>query len=518
MKKLLSSSLYISAFTILSLPLSYLVRLLLTQHLTLAQFGLFYAILNFFDTLQSFNDLGFSEMQQYFLPKFLRNNQLNKVKATIKAQFVNQILTTVVIGIGIIWLAPTLAQSLFHVSDATNIIRILALYFIAKDFLLNVRVLFFSFQEPKFYSSQEAVRLFLTAGGLLTALALFRLDLFAVATVWTLIHAVLAIGYLVVFGLNHKEVWRAKHYPLREIYREFIPYILPSLLANKAGSVYASGTEILLTLFKGVTEVGLYNIAKPISNLAIALTSPIASVLKPYISEIDDDTNLPTIRRLMLMIINVGVFLLLPFSLLLFFYARESIVFLFGAQYSSAAWALRVIAFDTLFAVLNPFLFGVVFGLGLQKQRAMVIYISVAINLGLSLIFVPVFGAMGVGLANLTYSITAVIGALWIIGKRVPFNIPWGNYLKMAILGGFILTLQWTLKFISPAETAPQLVLFIVKAGASLILYYLIGVFVLRIVDVKLALSLAARLTSAIASAKYWRSKAKQEVEEDIEI
>jgi O-antigen/teichoic acid export membrane protein len=514
MKKILGGSLYISAFTILSLPLSYLVRLLLTRHLTLAQFGLFYAVLNFFDTLQSFNDLGFSEMQLYFLPKFIKNKQLSKIKATITAQLVNQILTTVVIGVGIIWLAPFLAENLFHVPNATDVIRVMALYFIAKDFLLNVRVLFFAFQEPRYYSSQEAVRLLLTAVCVVTAVALFKFDLLAAAIIWTGTHTVLAVVYLVMFALSHREIWRANRYSILKIYKEFLPFILPSLLANKAGSVYASGTEILLTFFKGVSEVGLYNIAKPISNLAIALTSPVAAVLKPYISEIDDNTNTPTIKNLISIIINTGVFLLLPFSLLLFFYAKESIVFLFGSQYQNAAWALKVIAFDTLFAVLNPFLFGIVFGLGLQKQRAIVIYVSVALNVGLSLIFIPIFGAMGVGLANLTYSFTAILGALWIIGKRVPFSIPWLNYIKMAILGLFILAIQWIFKLLSPSETMSQLALFIGKAGISLILYYLIGVFLLKIVDVKLALRLIDQLTSALASAKYWRSKTKLEIEE----
>jgi len=490
MNKLIKNGLALSVLTVATLPLSYVIRLILSKNLTLEEFGLFFAMISFFSILQSFNDFGFSETQLYFIPKFIEQGRLDKIKATIKTQLINQVVTTFVIGLILTTFAQWFSTTIFHYPEATTLFRLFVLYFIFNDFLQNTHVLFFSHQETAYHGSQEPVRILLSVLLLLIATALFTFDLLIVTWIWVGVYAVLAISYFVLFILKHPELFRASSYSPLKIYKEFIPFLLPTILSNNAGLLFSRGTETFLAIVKGVADVGLYNIAKPISNLALAITSPIAQLLKPYISQVHEQKNVDVIRNIILTILNSGVFLLIPFFVILIFYSKESIVFLFGDQFIAASMTLKIISFEIFFNIMNTFIFGIVFGLGLQKSRAKIIYLSSFASLILSLILIPRFGPVGVALANLAYAVIALSGGIYIIREKIYFDLPIKNYIKIFALLLILVASQFLLKLVSSPLISYQFALFFIKAGIGLGIYFALGIFVFKIVELKSILNL----------------------------
>ncbi len=501
MKRLLKSGLIVSVLTFVTLPLSYVVRLILSRNLSLAEFGLFYAVIGFFDLIDSVIDLGFSEAQVYFIPKFLAKQQLNKVKAVIKVQLINQIVSTLAIGVVITFLAPWIATHVLHYPSAENLIRTLIIYFVVKDFLLNTRNVFFSFQEFSVFGALEVIRILLTTFLLGVSFFFFKFDLFVISWIWILVYSVLAVGYTALFLIKHKEIISAPHYPLRKVYGEFIPFVVTIFFSNGATVLYGGVVETLLAFFKGVLVVGLYNIAKPISNLANAVVSPVAMMLKPYISHISEQTDDTHVRKIISVILNTIPFLLLPLILTLILFAKESIVFLFGAQFTSAANTLRIIALDIFFAVFNLFFSSILFGLGMQKRQAQLASLSAIACLALSCVLIPLFGASGVAMANLLYSVITLVGILFFLSKKVSYKLPLLNYGKIAVLCAGYLILQSRLSLITSEETLTQLLIFLGRTGFSLVLYYLLGIFVFKIIDTHLVKEL---LRSALPTKKKW--------------
>jgi len=483
MERLLKSSVKVSVLTLLALPLSYLIRLALSKNLTLADFGFFYAIIGFFDLLQATNDFGFSEAQVYFLPKFLVKKRLDKIKAAIKAQLAIQVVTTILIGAVINHFAPFIADKIFHYPQAENIIRIMVIYFIAKDFLLNTRNLFFSFQEIKIFAPQEIVRISITATLILGSWYIGDFNLLVVSWVWIGVYLLLAIVYFYLFLTRHKEILKAKKYSMKRIYKEFIPFLLPTFLSNNAGVLFSSGTETLLAFFRGVTEVGIFNIAKPISNLALAVVNPVASLIKPFISQISEEKEEGKVKELIKLIINVGPFLLLPLVLTLVIYAKESIDFLFGIEFLEATTTLRLVSINVFFLVMSSFVFGILFGLGLQKRKVVLVYFASAISVVLSLILIPRYGSSGVAMANLGYTAIMVFGALIVIRREIKFSYPVSNYIKIILLSLLFVLTQYIFSLYNVEGRASQFALFVGKIGLGLGIYYLLGVFVFKIVD-----------------------------------
>lgn len=485
MKYLLKGGLYISFLALIALPISYLIRLALTQHLTLAEYGFIFAVIGFFDLIQSISDFGFSEAQVYFLPKYLAKNRLDKTRAAVTAQLINQSFTTLVIGIVLNFSAPWLASNIFHFPQGENIIRIMVIYFIATGFLIRLKNIFFSLQEIKIFGSQETLRMILTLSFIWISILFYKLDLTVFSWIWILTYAILVIYYFILFSRRYSKIINAQKYPLRHIYREYIPFIIPVLLSNNLGNVFVSGTETLLVAIKGVSQVGLYNIAKPISNMALALATPVASLLKPYISEVSERRIETEIKDIISIIINSGSFLLLPLVVTLVIYARESIVFLFGKQFVQASTALQIISIDVFFLIMSSFLFSIVFGLGLQKSRAILIFICSVLNFSLALILIPLFGFVGLALVNLSYSVLMVGGALFLIHKKIPFMINYANYLKIIVSLLIYICLQLILRVISAGDFPQQFVLFAIKVVFGLLIYYWFGIKILRIINIK---------------------------------
>jgi O-antigen/teichoic acid export membrane protein len=325
--------------------------------------------------------------------------------------------------------------------------------------------------------------MFLITVLLLLSVAFFKFDLITLAWIWVAVYGVLAVVFFLIFMVKHQDVLKAKHYPIRNIYKEFIPFILPTLFSNNVAILFSKGTETALVIIKGVTDTALYNIARPISNLALAIASPIAGLLKPYISQIDETHDKSSIKRLILLVLNTGVFILIPFSILLSLNARESIVFLFGAKYAQAELTLRFMAFEIFFDIMNSFVFGIVFGLGLQKKRAKVLYVASFICFILSISLIPVFGPVGVAVANLAYSCIGTVGAVYIIKQKISFELPVKKYVTILPLILIVVVSQLLLRKISVPDPSQQFLLFMVKVAISLSLYYGIGIFVFKIVD-----------------------------------
>ncbi len=70
-QKLVRKGFWLYFLTFLSAPTGYLIKIMVSQSLPIADFGLVYGILSLMTILTTYNDLGLTEALQYYLPKFL---------------------------------------------------------------------------------------------------------------------------------------------------------------------------------------------------------------------------------------------------------------------------------------------------------------------------------------------------------------------------------------------------------------------------------------------------------------
>jgi len=466
----------------IAIPLGYIVRLFYANNLTVSEFGLFYALLNFFGFIGVFTDLGFSETQTYFLPRYLAKKEYHKVKAAIIASFINKIVATLFMSVILFFLSQFLSQSFFRSPQAFMALRLMILYWFLSNILTNLCELFYSYRDAIIYGSTEVVRLSLT----LCSIALFfyvlpNEKLHAVIWGWIAVYVVMFICYAVLFMKKHGSVFLSKKYSLVHIYKEFIPFLIPTALRSGIQTLLNNSTVMILTYLRGVEAVALYNIAQPIANILLLFITPLASLLLPVTIEFDVKKQHHKIKQIIRMILNVGVFVLVPFVLLLSLYSYEIIALLFKSVYTQASLLLKIAAFQIFIVIINNFISTIVSGFGIPKQRAKIFGIAAVINILLSFVLIMLWDTQGAMVAGAVTYIFMVYSWIRLIRTKMEFSMPWNNYIRIIILACiFVVFHIYGGSFIHISNIYIKIS---VVSLLSLMLYFGIGIFAFNIVD-----------------------------------
>ena len=486
LKRFIKNSFYTMVYLLIGIPLGYMVRLLLTKELSLEQFGLFYGILGFYTFISSINDFGFTETQIFFVSRYIHRKEFHKVKAAIYAQLMYQMAASLLCSVPIFFFARYISLSIFHIPYAEPVLLIMLLYFIASDFLRCTQTLYSAFQESEIISSFEPIRQVMCLLGIFfITLCAMQSEYQMIAWLWSAVYVFLAIIYFVLFFSSHTYIFQAKSYSILKIYSEYLPYSLPTFFANNTGLIYSFSISILLPMLKNIKEVALYNVSYPIASILLSLISPIATLLFPITSRFDEAKNVSSIQNMILIVINSGIFFLLPLVTLITLYSQESIYFLFGHTYLNADVILKIFPFYFLFLILNRFLMNILVGLGLQKKKLRILGITSCVNLISAIIFIPKFGAIGAVTSGIVSEILIFFFVLAELRKKVFFDIPKRNYIKILFLISIFILFHLVLKPVTSQNLFFQMILVGVKVALSLALYYGIGIYACSIIDRK---------------------------------
>lgn len=476
----------------ISIPLGYVVRLLYANNLSISEFGLFYALLNFFGFISVFNDLGFSETLRYFIPRYVVKHEKRKIKSAVIAAFITKCTYTIIVGSLLYICAGFFSAQFFKVPEAAHAIRIMIIYWFLSGMMSVLCDIFFAYKEAAIYGSTEVVRMILTVCIVFISFSLYPADKFYIVIWgWIAVYAVMVLIYSLIFFKKHRKIFQAKKYPFLKIYREFTPYMIPTAIQSGILTLLNNSTVMLLTFLKGVEAVALYNIAQPIANILLLFIQPLSSLLLPVTIEFDVKKEHHKIRQILMVILNFGVFFLLPFTVLLCMYSYEIISLLFKSVYTQASFFLKLASFQIFFVILNNFILVVVSGFGLPKERAKVIGYATGINLLLSGILIYIWGVSGAFIAGLSTYIFMSSRWIGLIRSKLSFSIPWKNYGKIFVLILlFVAVSSLGSSYISIENIYIKIC---VVSSISLFVYFSLGIFVCNIVDISFLKRLMAQ-------------------------
>ena len=84
-------------FVFFTAPIGYLLRMLVSNSLSVAEVGIFYSVWGLIGLIATYSDLGLTEALMYFIPKYRIAGEKSKVRLTILVSFLMQMLTGVLI-------------------------------------------------------------------------------------------------------------------------------------------------------------------------------------------------------------------------------------------------------------------------------------------------------------------------------------------------------------------------------------------------------------------------------------
>ncbi|MEM4336795.1 MAG: oligosaccharide flippase family protein [Candidatus Woesearchaeota archaeon] len=436
-KKVVVGSLFVFVFTVLAAICGYLVRIIIARTLTSVEFGLLYSIFGTFGLFSILQQMGLNESLSKFIAEFKVRNENGKIKSAIIFTIVFQLATSFVLATVFWVLAPYLAKLYFKNDLAVRGVRMAAIFV----FLAPIENLFLSifrgYQKSLWYSFALFARMFFV---LVSTIVLFNFSktIFSPIISYILVYSLSFLIYMPYFLTRlFPNFLKTKTKAFRDTSKKIFLFGLPIIITTVASSVITSTDTVMITYFKTLDEVAVYNVAMPTASLLWFFGSSIAIILLPLTSEMLKKKHLKLMEQGIELIYKYSIFIVLPITIVMFIFPDTIINILFGGGYSSGIFILQVLSIAAIFFTIGQINGAILSGLGKPAVNAKITAFAALLNFTLNFVLIPSFGIIGAAIA--TAIAISLIGILSVIQlkREIKFRIPvveWGKIIFCSLL------------------------------------------------------------------------------------
>lgn len=189
----------------------------------------------------------------------------------------------------------------------------------------------------------------------------------------------------------------------KELLKKSVHFILPGLMV----AIYGQTDKIMLKHMISDAEIGYYSTATSLCNMWCFVLSAIIDSLYPPIMEAfkTDKSEFDRKNKILYAIVfYLSIFVSIVFTV----FGGIIVNLLYGEEYAGAVAPLRVITWYTAFSYLGVARNAWIVCLDKQKYLKY-LYLTAAIaNVGLNLIFIPIWGATGAAVASLAAQVITI--------------------------------------------------------------------------------------------------------------
>lgn len=429
----IKSSLFVIVLTFLASSFAYLTRILLSRTLSIENYGLFYAVFGLFTIVTTYIDLGFGYSIIYLLPKYIKQkNYSQSWNIFVYGQLIT-LCVSLIISVVLIIYGPFLSRNYFKVPGSEMLIYIFCAYLISFTMIYSLTQAFGGLQKEKYYSSIAFMRWFLTVIFLFLFFIFGFSNIVYYAIAFVLGHVLTATIYLFLFFQKHKFLSSNKVTWEVLTVKEMLTFSLPFLLETIVYSLVLIGDNFFLMLFRGVKEVGIYNIIYPLSSIPIMLINPLTTLILPLVSHLMKGEK-EKLRYLLEKILQVFPFIGLYFSLFIIIFPSSLVSLIFGQKWLGLVETpLMILCLGTTAILMSIILGAITLGTGEARKKLKATFFASVIDLSLNAILIWKYGIIGAMVTTSLFALILCCLFIRIIKKIIEVRIPYFFYLKLIL-------------------------------------------------------------------------------------
>ncbi len=477
MKRIVGGSFFIFFIAILSSIISFFIRILLANNLTLEEYGLFYAVFVFVSFFALFRNFGLGAALIKHVPEFKVKEKFDTIKSTIFITSSLRICISVVFGILFYVLSDFLATYYFHNETASLILKFLAVFFILSVFIDITKNLFEAFQKPFWFPLVDfSKNIFLLTFILL--FFYFGIGLFAPVLSHVLISFVIPLIFLPIV-LSLFKFSKYKFVLSKELTKKLFLFGLPFVLISMAGIFIAQIDTLLLTYFRTLEEVGIYNVVLPFSLILLQFSSAISVILFPMVSEFWAKGQRDKLVSAVNALYKYSFAFIVPLGFLVFSFTPSLLNLFFGEEYVVGTLAMRILLIGVIMYTVANVNQYVLAGIGKPKVTAKIVTVVALFNFFGNLLLIPIYGIVGAALmTTLSYFLSLILSLVY-LRKFIHLKVSISSWFKIFLSGVIIVFIVYLLKKLFTFNIWIELIFFSVVA----LFIYLICLFVFRVVN-----------------------------------
>jgi len=341
----------------------------------------------------------------------------------------------------------------------------------------------------------EAIGMF---GGQLLVVLLGGYVLYTSGSIFLLVGA-LAVGSLfnVINGVYHvlragikiPLVYKVTLGDVKGLLRMAWPFAAAGILARG----YAQIDVVLLSKMSGLSAVGLYAVPSKIVFAFQFIPIALAAALYPAMSRAFVASR-EKLARIVHISMTYLMFLAIPLIVILLTMSPVIITYVFGEAYISSIILLQILSISMLFGFIDFPIGSLLNAVHKQHLQTASMFITLLTNLGLNLVLIPRYGALGATIAAVIGQTVLFISGLYFARKVIRWDasLLLSRAVRMLASGGVVATLallllpRLTIVLENFSQAGQSLYLFATLLGAlaGLGIVYLILIFVLRAITI----------------------------------
>lgn len=476
-KKVVFSTVFVFIMLFLTGVFNYIFRIVLAKNLELVEYGLFFSVLSFFTLIGTLLDMGLQFSAVKFISEARAKKKNVNEKRIILSVFLFQITLSVVVSLVIFSLEGYLSSHFFK-ADASGLIKLMLVWFVSLPFFFFFNYVFLGNQKPVAYSSVDTTR-----AATITILSIlflhFGLGILSPAFAYVVSVLFLLVIYSPLFLRIYPDFFRKSSLLGKKYFLKILKYGVMIAIGISSYVIILQTDTLMITYFRTLKEVGLYQAAVPIALIIIFFAQATATVLYPLSSELWVKKKKHLLSMGINMIYKYFFIFIFPMAAILFSFPKLVLTLLFGPEFVGAATVLKVFAFGAIllsFYLMNQ---AVLQGIGKPKVIAKIIIFAALFNVIINFILIPIYGMMGAVTATiLSYLVAFVLASFQmrkVFGIKVPLSI-WGRTIIAGVL--FIVLIHFMKQWISLSSLAE----FFVVLPISFI-FYIVLIWLMRVIS-----------------------------------
>ncbi len=284
-KKILKGLSVILCMNILASLAAYITRVILARNLQPAEFGLFYAVFTFVTFFLFFRDFGLSKSGVKFIADFNAKEKYDELKTTIFSVGISQLIVSLIFGGLLLIFAKYLANNYFKNPLAEILITLLVIYVLFSMGFIFFKNILYGFQNFSIYALIGFIKNLLVLIILLTLLYFG----FNGPIIPTLAYAIVAVVLFVGLLPFVKKVFHFSKYKLTNVKKTvkmLLLFAFPVMLTSVGSKIIGQIDTLILTSFRSLQEVGVYNVVLPSAIMLLFIGNSISGVVFPIVADL----------------------------------------------------------------------------------------------------------------------------------------------------------------------------------------------------------------------------------------
>ncbi len=433
-----------------------LLRMFLARSLSVAEYGLFYAVFVLISFFELFRGLGFDTALVKHIPEFMVQKQFGKIRSSINfVLLIRASIAALIVAIFFIF-SSQISSTVFGTATAMPLILVLGVWFILMSFS-TITNTFQGFQNMLAYSSLKFFDNLFVLSFALLLVGVLGLGLVGAAFAYMFTAFAIAILGFTILRLRYPPVFKEKARITKPVVGTLSKFAFPVFLTGLVGLVIGYMDTIMITVFRSLPEVGFYQAAQPLSNLLFSVAGSVLIVLFPMVSELWAKREKKLLGGMLHFLTKFSFILVMPVVLIFVAFPDIVIRIFFGPDYLPATVALQILSVVTIFHLLTGILGQVLTGIGKPMIVTKVTAFMAIFNLAANFALIPTYGIEGAATATFGAYLLGSIMLFYYAKKFVRFSLPASSLFKTIAGGALTLIFIFGLKSILPFSQWPML-------------------------------------------------------------